>query len=115
MAKAYRKIDKLRSKMCDPFARLRDKNTNEYMLGKPAVKKPPNVIVTADDIIRVGEDLRPGTCFLPKMDEDELLCGYQNDKNKEAKEKKLLLAAEAAKKRQAIAEAAKAAAHIASQ
>ena len=64
---------------------MREKNTNEYMLVKPAAKKPPNVIVTADEIIRIGEDIRPGACFLPKMDEDELLCGYQNDKNQEAK------------------------------
>lgn len=83
------------------------------MLGKPAVKKPPNVIVTADDIIRIGEDLKSGTCFMPKLDEDELLCGYQNDKNKEAKEKKLKKAAEDAKKRAAAAQAAKAAAHLA--
>ena len=64
---------------------MKDKSTNEYMLGKPATKKPPNVIVTADEIIRIGEQIWSGTCFLPKMDEDELLCGYQNDKNQEAK------------------------------
>ena len=99
--------------MCDPFARLKEKNTNEYMLGKPRAKKPPNVLVTADEVIRVGEDLRSGTCFLPKLDEDELLCGYQNDKNKEAKEQKMLKEAEAAKKRAAAAQASKAAAHLA--
>lgn len=84
------------------------------MLGKPKAKKPPNVIVTADDIIRVGEDIKSGTCFLPKLDEDELLCGYQNDKNKEAKEKKAKKAADAAKKRADAAQAAKAAAYLAS-
>ena len=46
LAKAYRKIDKLRSKIVDPFYRLRKKGTNEYMCGKPPVKKPPRVIVT---------------------------------------------------------------------
>lgn len=55
LSKAYRKLDQLRNKLCDPFARLRDKSTNEYMLGKPAAKKPPNVIVTADEVIRLGE------------------------------------------------------------
>ena len=83
------------------------------MLGKPAARKPPNVLVTADEVIRIGEDLKSGTCFLPKMDEDELLCGYQNDKNKEAKDKKAKKAAEAAKKREAEARAARAAAYLA--
>ena len=110
---AYRKIDQLRSTPCDPFTRLKDKKTNEYMLGKPAAKKPPNVLVTAGEIIRLNEDIKSGTCFLPKLDEDELLCGYQNDKNKEAKEQKILKAAEAARKREADAHAAKAAAHLA--
>lgn len=75
------------------------------MLSKPKAKKPPNVIVTADEIIRLGEDIRSGTCFLPKFDEDELLCGYQNDKNKEAREAKLQRDAEAARKRAAEAQA----------
>ena len=84
------------------------------MIGKPASKKPPNVIVTADEIIRIGEDIRSGTCFLPKLDEDELLCGYQNDKNQEAKQQKMLIAAEQARKREQQAQAAKAAAYFAS-
>ena len=81
------------------------------MLGKPAVKKPPNVIVTADEVIRLGESITSGTCFLPKFDEDELLCGYQNDKNKEAKEQKQIKAQQEAKKREANEQAAKAAAY----
>ena len=55
LSKAYRKLDQLRAKLCDPFSRLRNKNTNEFMLGKPKAKKPPNVIVTADEVIRLGE------------------------------------------------------------
>ena len=57
LEKAYRKIDRLRSKLLDPFYRLKNKASNDYMLGKPAAKKPPSVIVTADEIIRVGEQL----------------------------------------------------------
>ena len=76
MAKAHRKIDSLREKLSDPFYRIRDKNTNEYMLGKPRPRKPPQVLVTQDDIIRLTESVRPGTCFLPKLDEDELLTDY---------------------------------------
>ena len=82
LAKAHRKIDNLREKLSDPFYRLRDKNTNEYMLGKPRPRKPPQVIVTQDDIIRLTDSIRPGTCFMPKLDEDELLTDYQVDKNK---------------------------------
>ena len=85
LEKAYRKIDRLRSKLLDPFYRLKNKASNDYMLGKPAAKKPPSVIVTADEIIRVGEQLTKGTCLMPKMDEDELLTEYQVDKNNAAK------------------------------
>lgn len=46
------------------------------MLGKPRPRKPPQVLVTQDDIIRLTESVRPGTCFLPKLDEDELLTDY---------------------------------------
>lgn len=52
---------------------------------------------------------------MPKFDEDELLCGYQNDKNKEAKEQKQMKAQEAARKREADTQAAKAAAYYAKQ
>ena len=89
LQKAYAKIDALRSKLIDPFHKLVDIKTNEYMLGKPKPKKPPQVIVTADEIIRLNENIRAGTCFLPKMDEDELLTAYQNDKNKQAKDQKM--------------------------
>ena len=46
------------------------------MLGKPPAKKPPRVIVTTDEIIRIDENLKSGTCFLPKFDEDEVLTEY---------------------------------------
>ena len=46
LGKAYKKIDVLKSKIVDPFSRLRNKGTNEYMLGKPPAKKPPKVVVT---------------------------------------------------------------------
>lgn len=88
LAKAYRKIDKLRSKIVDPFYRLRKKGTNEYMCGKPPVKKPPRVIVTQDEIIRLDEGLRAGTCFAPKLDEEDILGEFQNDKGKEIKREK---------------------------
>lgn len=77
LSKAYAKIDRLKARIADPFYRLRNKNTNEYMLGKPPAKKPPRVIVTADDIVIVEECIKEGTCFAPKMDEDEVLGGYQ--------------------------------------
>jgi hypothetical protein len=80
LVKAYHKIDLLRNKMLDPFFRLRDKRTNEYMLGKPPAKKPPTVIVTADEVIRVEEALKRGTCYAPKMDEDELWCEFQKER-----------------------------------
>ena len=111
LAKAYRKNDKLRSKILDPFYRLKNKGTNEYMFEKPKVKKPPNVIVTADDIIRVDEALMPGTCYVPKFDEDELLTEYQADKNRVAKEEKQKAAALAARKRAHKAELDKLAAY----
>ena len=76
LAKAYKKIDALRSRILDPFYRVRDKNYNEYMLGKPPAKKPPTVIVTADDIIRIEEGMKNGTCFPPKLDQDEVLAEY---------------------------------------
>ena len=85
LEKAYRKIDQLRSKLLDPFHRLRDKKTNEYMLGKPPAKKPPTVIVTADEIIRIDNRLKSGMCYPPRLNEDEVLSEYQNDKNEELK------------------------------
>ena len=76
LSKAHKQIDKLRAKLIDPFFNLRDKSTNEYMLGKPAAKKPPTVIVTADEVIRVNEFMHAGTCMQPKLDEDEVLMSY---------------------------------------
>ena len=77
LAKAYRKIDHLRSKIADPFFRLRDKCTNEYMLGKPPAKKPPLVVVTVDQDISHLQEIRIGTCFAPQMNHDEILSDYQ--------------------------------------
>ena len=76
LEKAYRKIDQLRSKLMDPFHRLKDKKTNEYMLGKPPAKKPPTVIVTAYEIIRIDNRLKNGTCYPPRLNEDEVLSEY---------------------------------------
>ena len=80
LAKAYRKIDALREKLVDPFYRLRNKGTNEYMVDKPKVKKPPKVIVTADDFVKADFKLKKGTCLAPKFDEDEVFGEYQYDK-----------------------------------
>jgi len=93
LEKAYRKIDLIRSKVLDPFHTLRDKRTNEHMLGKPAARKPPTVIVTADEIIRIDERLRSGTCFPPKLDEEEVLSEYQNEKNEEQRKSRAILLA----------------------
>jgi len=76
LAKAYHTIDKLKEKIVDPFYRLRDKNSNEYMLGKPKAKKPPRVVVTADEIFVIDEAVRRGTCFTSKMDADEILLEF---------------------------------------
>lgn len=71
----------MREKIIDPFYRLKKKGTNEYMIDKPKVKKPPKVIVTAEEVLRVDEKIKPGTCFAPKLDEDEVFGEYQQDKN----------------------------------
>lgn len=92
LVKAYKKIDQLRSKILDPFYRLRNKNTNEYMLGKPPAKQPPRVIVTQDEIIRLDKQIKSGTCFEPKLDEDEILSGFQADKSKKNQKNKEIAA-----------------------
>lgn len=95
LAKAYRKIDALREKIIDPFYRLKKKGTNEYMIEKPKVKKPPNVLVTAEEVIKVESLLKKGTCFVPKLDEDEVFGEYQKDKSEAErlqKEKAVILA-----------------------
>lgn len=63
----------------DPFYRLRDKTTNDYMLGKPPAKKPPRVVVTADEIFLVDETVKRGSCFAHKLDEDEILSEFQQN------------------------------------
>ena len=55
---------------------MRDKSTNEYMLGKPPAKKPSRVVVTADEIFVLDEQLRRGTCFVNKLDADEILTEF---------------------------------------
>ena len=91
LAKAYRKIDRMRAKISDPFFRLREKNTNEYMLGKPAAKKPPLVVVTVDQDISHLNELKIGTCFAPPVNHEEILSGYQNERiRKQALKKKYL-------------------------
>ena len=63
LAKAYRNIDKLRSKIVDPVFRARDLNTNGHMLGKPRARRPPSVLVTTDEIIRLKNSIKGGTCL----------------------------------------------------
>ncbi len=112
LVKAYRRIDKLRSKLVDPFYRLRHKITNEYMLGKPPAKQPPKVIVTQDEIIRYDNQLKIGTCYEPRLDEDEILSEFQADKNSKQKEQKKMIAQIAAKRREDQINAEKAAKHF---
>lgn len=57
------------------------------MLGKPKAKKPPRVVVTADEIFVIDEAVRRGTCFTSKMDADEILLEFQGDRNKKSSSK----------------------------
>ena len=66
----------MKEKIVDPFYRLRDKTTNNYMLGKPPAKKPSRVVVTADEIFVLDDDVRRGTCFASKLDADEILSEF---------------------------------------
>lgn len=49
------------------------------MLGKPPAKKPPRVVVTADEIFLVDETVKRGSCFAHKLDEDEILSEFQQN------------------------------------
>lgn len=46
------------------------------MLGKPPAKKPSRVVVTADEIFVLDDDVRRGTCFASKLDADEILSEF---------------------------------------
>ena len=71
LARAHETIDKLKCKIIDPFERLKDPRTNSYMFDVPRAKRPPNIIVTTDSVLKVQDKQYQDSCLL-KLDKKKI-------------------------------------------